>query len=246
MKYSYAIQTVSCAALVIGALALAEMTMSQTAGVDASATNVSFDEKVRSTLLRNPHVLVEVFELLENEQKTLAVLEDQRLINQKASILFDGVKQEDPVIVEFFDYNCAYCRQAHIELKAIRSANSELPIVQFHLPILGQNSLLLSKKMIAVREIYGTDAYQELHTRIMEDDGRLKARFDEELVSLGYDLANISGIAGGEEVAREIRLAQTLARDLGISGTPAFVTREKIFRGFVRRTELINAAFIEQ
>lgn len=206
------------------------------------AETADFDEYVRQSLLRNPHVLVEVFELLENKEQEYAELADKDLIERHASVLFGEVEHEAAAIVEFFDYNCGYCKQAHLELEAIRAMNDTLPILKMHLPILGEGSLDLAKNMLAVRDLYGEQAYHEMHSRLMQDDGRLKANIQSEFANLGYDIEKISQVASGAEVQAEINMSQSLARELGINGTPAFVTRNKIFRGFVRRSELMNAA----
>lgn len=202
-----------------------------------------FDSFVREALLRNPNIMLEVFEILENQQASISQEADAELIRAAADSLFVGAADDAPVIVEFFDYNCGYCRRAHLEMQAIRERHDEVEFVHMHLPILGNSSTELAKTAMAVRQLYGDEAYNDLHARLMEDDGRMKARLTVELTQMGYDPEEIAEVANGSEVRDALDRAGQIARSLGISGTPAFVTRSQIMRGFVGRTELINAAF---
>ena len=244
-QFSTTVRLVFGVALGVGVLFMSERLSSKT-GTDeitlAMYSAEDFDSYVKQSLLRNPNVLIEVFELLENEQDRQEQQADAALIEHHRDVLFSNAEENGPVIVEFFDYNCGYCRQAHSEMEAVRARHADISVLHMHLPILGQGSVELAKTMMAVKTLYGDDAYQDLHKRLMEDDGRMKARMTVELEQLGFDVEQIAIVAEGPEVTKALESAGQIARSLGISGTPAFVTRSKILRGFAGRSELMNAA----
>ena len=75
----------------------------------------------------------------------------------------------------------------------------------------------------------------------MADDGKMKANFDAYLEQSGFDLDQIKEIAQSEDVTVQLADAQQLARALSISGTPAYVTRSRVIRGYVEASTLSDA-----
>lgn len=200
-----------------------------------------FDQRVREALLRNPEIILEVFELLEQEQQASASLEDQRLIARDEAELFGEVPDNVPVLVEFFDYNCGYCRRARSELDALTSRLERLDVVLMQLPILGEPSLDLARLMLALEVLHGRQVYADVHHALMSSEGNPRAAFEEILVGLGLDAGVVVAASRTEEVDARLAAAQRLARGLGISGTPAFVTRHEIIRGFADAQALERA-----
>lgn len=191
-----------------------------------------FDHRVREALLRNPEIILEVFEVLEQQQQASASLEDQRLIARYEADLFGEVPSSAPVLVEFFDYNCGYCRRSRLELDALAARHEELHVVLMQLPILGEPSLELARLMLALEVLHGREVYVETHQALMSFEGNPSAAFEEVLADLGLDADAIVAVSRTEEVDERLAAAQRLAHELGISGTPAFVTRHEIIRGY--------------
>ncbi|MEX0304444.1 MAG: DsbA family protein, partial [Leisingera sp.] len=83
------------------------------AAAETPQTDAEFDQRVRDVLLRNPDIILEVFALLEAKEEAAKAVKDQELIAKVADELFEGLDPEKPILVEFQDYNCGYCRRAH-------------------------------------------------------------------------------------------------------------------------------------
>ena len=222
--------------------ALVICAMAQAANVNAQE-NAVFDAAVRASLLRNPDVVLEVFKILEEQQNTKAVQQDIGLIEKYSDELFGNIDIETPVLVEFVDYQCGYCRRAHSETLLLLEQHPTVTIVQKQFPILGPKSVELAERMLAIKTVHGDVVFQEMNDALMGDDGRIAATFDDYITAQGLDAFKIREVATSEEVQAEISATHALARALSISGTPGFVSRTKIIRGFSEVEGLEVAVF---
>lgn len=210
--------------------------------VALAQTSQTFDEQVRQTLLRNPDIILEVFSILESRQKEESLANDQQLIKQNSDELF-GVSDftSGNVLVEFADYQCGYCRQSGPIIESILSDNPNIRLRLIELPILGDQSREYAAKMLAIKSLYGEDTYIELHNIfILNREGELQ-NFDTVVAQHGLSPQRIYDASLSDEISAKIAANLDLANILGINGTPGFVTRSKIIRGFVQKPVLLQA-----
>jgi protein-disulfide isomerase len=198
-------------------------------------------DEVRAYLIENPEVLVEAMDVL-NERKEIAALEqDALLVKTNASDIFaspddwvGGNPQGDITLVEFMDYRCSYCRKAHDEVKELVSSDGNIRYIIKEFPILGEASLISSQFAVAVRLLHGDDAYKAAHDTLItlrgeptpDTLGRLAA-------DLGHDPAPILEKMGTDQVRAIITANHALADEMEISGTPTFVLKDQMLRGYV-------------
>lgn len=206
----------------------------------------AFDQQVRDTLLRNPQIMLEVFAILEKQNDERERRADALLIETARDDLFgngaDGVGSNAPVVVEFVDYQCAYCRRAESELQKLKDSNPEIVIKVIQLPILGDQSVELARIALAAKELYGEESYLALNDAFLQGGETAVHNVDRFLEAMGYDAAALRLAADGDDIEQELVTAHGLARRLQISGTPGFVTRTQIHRGFVAAQELAESA----
>ncbi|WP_373634744.1 DsbA family protein [Yoonia sp. SS1-5] len=175
-------------------------------------------------------------ERLEEERLALAAQEQVTRIAAKSDLLF---ADEAIRIVEFVDYRCGYCARGAADVATLSEVEQRaIRIVE--LPILGEASTDLAKVALGVRNTAGEDAYRAFHFAVFERAGRvgsraLALRLAEEL---GHDRAAIDRASLAPDVAEEINRNLALARSLGISGTPAFVSPTKLHEGLMELAEL--------
>ena len=213
-----------------------------TAGADTvPETDSVFAARVRQVLLDHPEILLEVLDRLEQGNETALRPADTDLIAAYADRLFGTEDGSAPVLVEFFDYRCGYCRMSAPEVTALRNAMPSLRVVLRHYPILGDESRFLAEVVLGVREVYGEEAYLGLHDTLIADGGEIQVDLMGYLQELGYDLDAIEAAAQAPAVQEDLAESFALARGLQITGTPAFVTRTAILRGYADRAELTAA-----
>ena len=207
---------------------------------------VDFDQQVRDALLRNPEIILEVFDLLEAQQAEQAAMADTELLSSLSDRLFEGADLSKPILVEFFDYNCGYCKRGAGEVAIAAAEVDDLQLLHLQFPILGEASVEMARAMLGLRDVHGDDVYFRVHDLLMADDGRIKANFDGYLASAGFDVRAIHEAASGERVTQALASAQSLARALQISGTPAYVTKSRVMRGYVEAAPLTAAILDDQ
>ena len=209
----------------------------------------AFGAAVRSYLLDNPEVLLEVIGKLEERQSAAQTADDARLIAVNAEALFDnpaswvgGNPDGDVTLVEFVDYNCGFCRRAFPEVMELAEFDPGVRLVMKELPILGPDSEIASRFAIAVLQTVGADAYAEAHERMMASEGRVGAAAVAAIAAeMGLDFDAITARMDSPDVTAVIAGNRALAQRLGIEGTPSFVLEDRMLRGYLPLTALLDA-----
>ncbi len=200
---------------------------------------------IREYIVANPEILLEAQEALQTkqqqEQQTKA---EQTIVDNKKAIFasdYDislGNPDGDVTVVEFFDYNCGYCKRALTDMEAILEKDKNVRFVLKELPILGPESLAAHKVSAAVRDI-APDQYGAFHRALLGNEGRA----DEETaiaaaVALGLNADEIRKTMKDKPHDDAVREAYTLANDLGITGTPSYVIGSETIFGAVGASDL--------
>ena len=200
-------------------------------------------ELVLETIRENPEIVMEAVAILERRQaEAQAAAQADVLSNQRQLLERDpnapvlGNPDGDVTVVEFFDYNCPYCRRVKPEVKAMIAADPNIRLVYREWPILGDGSVFAAKAALAARE---QGKYEEFHWAMME----LKGRANETSVlrvaqEIGLDIEKLRKDMEAPEVQEHIDTSMRLTRTLGLNGTPSFVIGENLVAGFVERAEL--------
>ncbi len=195
-----------------------------------------FERRVRDYLLDHPDVIMEAVSRFEARQRTEEESAGQKILKDRAEEIFRdpdspvvGNPDGDVTLVEFFDYNCPYCRQMAPLMVQAEAADPKLRIVYKEFPILGPNSVFAAKAALAAHK---QGRYAEFHRALMQvrsatDDARTLAvagqvGLDGERLKTDMRDAAIQGL-----IDRNV----ALARALHINGTPGFVVGDQILTG---------------
>lgn len=134
-------------------------------------------------------------------------------------------------MVEFFDFNCGYCKKAFEEIQKVIKEEKDVKVVLYDMPILGPDSLESSKWALAAKK---QNKYFEYHTALMNHQGgKDEATFKKLAVEAGLDAEKLAKDKDDPSVEEEIKTHIATAQELGIQGTPGFLINEKIFRGYI-------------
>jgi protein-disulfide isomerase len=197
--------------------------------------------EIRSYLLANPELLMEMLQILEEKKQATAAVNDQELVAQNRDAIFDdgfswvgGNPDGDVTIVEFLDYQCGYCRKAQPEVTELLDADGDIRLIVKEMPILGPGSELAARAAVATMIAEGPEAYATLHDRLMRTKGEIDdALLDKTLVESGLDPVAIRVAMDDPEVERRLSETRALAGKLAIAGTPTFVFEDRMVRGYV-------------
>ncbi len=206
----------------------------------SEAERKAFREEVRAYLLENPEVLVEALDVLQKREEDAALKRDADYLAANADRVFNspddwvgGNPKGDVTLVEFMDYRCGYCRQAYAEVEELVNTDGKIRFVVKEFPILGEESMLAAQFAIAVRQLHGDAAYASVHDTLMS----LRGAPNPETLSrvakdLGFDPKPILARMQSPQVMAVIQANYALAEELELTGTPAFIMRDGVMRGY--------------
>ena len=197
-------------------------------------------------ILENPEIIMEAVALLDQKEQDAqraaanAVLTDQRdiLVNDpNAPVLANP--NGDVTIVEFFDYNCPYCRRATPQVDEVVAADSGVRLVYREWPILGEGSVFAARAALASRK---QGLYEPFHVAMMSMQGRANEQSVLKIaLDVGLDIAQLRADMDDPLIDQHIQTSMELAQALGFSGTPSFVIGDQLVPGFVEADVLLDA-----
>ena len=145
-----------------------------------------------------------------------------------------GNTQGDVTLVEFFDYNCGYCKRALSDLTDIIKGDGKLRVVLKEFPVLGPGSVEAAQVAVAVRMQDTGKKYFDFHQRLLGGRGQAdKARALAAAKDAGFDMARIEKDMKSDEVKASIDESMKLAEALGLNGTPSYVVGSDVVVGAV-------------
>lgn len=219
-------------------LLLASFTSSFAAEGFTEAQKKEIGEIVRQYLLDNPNVLLEVSQALDAQQKDAEAKQRATALQASAEQLFRsphdhvaGNPKGDVTIVEFFDYNCGWCKKGFTEITSLIGQDKNLRVVLKEFPIFGGDSDYAAMAAIAARK---QNKYWELHSALFSHEGKVTAAVVDDLAKqVGLDLDRLKADMKSPEVAQILADNHALAQSLAINGTPAFIIDDKVSPGFL-------------
>ncbi|MGU3494084.1 DsbA family protein [Xanthobacteraceae bacterium A53D] len=200
---------------------------------------------IRDYLIKNPEVLQEAIAVLEKRQgeaeaearkQSLASIKD-KVFNSPRGVVV-GNPKGDVTLVEFFDYNCGYCKHALADLNALIKANPNLKVVLREFPVLGPGSVQAAQVAVAVRMV-APDKYMAFHSNLLNGRGQAdRARALAAAKEAGIDVAALEKQAASPELNATLDESMQIAQTLGLNGTPSFVIGDEVIVGAVGQEKL--------
>ncbi|CCQ72396.1 DsbA family protein [Magnetospira sp. QH-2] len=204
-------------------------------------------EVVRSYLLENPEVIFEAIEVLkvrqeqaqaEQQQQALMMLRDTVERSEGSPVY--GNPDGNVTLVEYFDYNCGYCKKAFPDVMALLEKDKNIRYVLKELPILHETSELAARAALAVWNME-KDKYFAFHSELMNlRGGMTEGRILDIAVGMGLDKEKVKKGMTSPAVDKELAVTEQTAQALGITGTPAFIIGDAIVPGAVGQERLME------
>jgi protein-disulfide isomerase len=148
-------------------------------------------------------------------------------------------------LVEFYDLNCPYCRQAATDLGELLARDRELRLVLAPYPVLGIPSISAARVELAIAKLGSAEQFYAFHRKIYAQRGTIDGRRALEVAkSLGLNTRRLLALADSDEITETMKNHVTLGDALGLQATPSFVVGELAILGYPgpRATEAIVTA----
>lgn len=193
---------------------------------------------IRQYLMENPEVVRDAMQELERKQQeaenaartdTLKAMSSD--IFRSKDDLIGGNPNGKVTLVEFFDYNCGYCKRAFPDVMKMIDTDKDLKLVMKEFPILGPGSVYAARAALASRK---QGKYWEYHMALMAHEGRIDESVADQIAqATGLDVKKLKADMATDEVNQVIARNMQLADALNIQGTPAFIIDETVIPGAV-------------
>lgn len=202
----------------------------------SDAEKSSIEQLVRGYLMNNPEILVEISAELERRQteaqdasRATALKENADDIFRGPNDLVAGNPKGDVTVVEFFDYNCGFCKRAFPALVKLLETDPNVRVVLKEFPIFGERSAGAARVAIAARH---QGKYFELHAEMLKQRGQVtEASALRAAEKLGLDMDKLKSDMKRPDVEATINDTRTVAEKLGIRGTPFYLVGDKVIPG---------------
>jgi protein-disulfide isomerase len=233
-------------AIFAAALSLAAFILPARAAEFSPSQKTEIEGIVHSYLLEHPEVLREVSVELEKRQKAEEADLRGRAIAENSQALFNspfqaviGNPKGKITLVEFFDYNCGYCKRALSDLVNLVKAEPELRVVLKDFPVLGPNSVEAAQVASAARKQISGEKFFEFHQKLLASHGPIgREQALAVAKEVGLDVDRLQKDAKDPSIRAGIEDVMKLADALALTGTPSYVVGDEAVVGAVGFAEL--------
>ncbi|HML13443.1 MAG TPA: DsbA family protein [Xanthobacteraceae bacterium] len=195
---------------------------------------------IKEYLLSHPELLQDVMNELEKRQTAAKAEQQTAGVREHKDVLFNsshqvtlGNPKGDVTMVEFFDYNCGYCRRALGDMLQLLKTDPNLKVVLKEYPVLGPGSLEAAQVAVAARMQDRTGKkYLDFHQRLLGGHGPAdKAHALAAAKEAGFDIARIEKDLGSDEVSETLKENMKVAEAIGLDGTPSYIIGSDVVIG---------------
>jgi protein-disulfide isomerase len=191
---------------------------------------------IKEILVNNPEILLEAQNALEAkmdkiqaERMAVAIKEHASELYRPAGSPIVGNANGDVPIIEFFDYNCGYCKKAFTDVAKLVDKDKKVRVIMKEFPILAKGSEEAAKVALAAKM---QGKYWEFHRAMLQSQGQANEASALKVAErLGLDMTRLKKDMASPEVQKEIDATRELATKMGIQGTPHFIVGDRIVPG---------------
>jgi protein-disulfide isomerase len=212
----------------------------------SSGQKAEIEAIIKDYLIQKPEILREAIGVLEVREKAAEAKAREKVVSDPSGALFSAANQAvigDPggkiTLIEFFDYNCGYCKRALSDLARLMKDNPDLRVVLRDFPILSPGSAEAAKIANAFLRQFKGEKFWEFHQKLLGSRGPVgKAEALAVAKDLGADMDKLAKDAGTAGITAGIQESEKLAKSLQVTGTPTYVIGEDVVVGAVGYDEL--------
>lgn len=193
---------------------------------------------VKETIMNDPQIIIDSIQAMQERREHEERQQSQQAVEAYKTSLFEdaaapttGNPKGDVTVVEFFDYNCGYCKHAYPELLKLVEADKNVKVILLDYPVLAPSSETAARAALAMNALL-PEKYYDYHGALF----RLGGQFDKDNLAsvaegMGADKKAFLAKMDSPEIANQINKNRELASKLGARGVPLFVIGKEIFPG---------------
>ncbi|MEO9601135.1 DsbA family protein [Parasphingorhabdus sp.] len=194
------------------------------AGIDAQQQK-AIEGIVRDYILKNPEIIPEAVELLQNRQKADAISAVRATIEKPfAGNAFAGNPNGDVTVVEYSDFACPYCKQTERDIARLIAEDKNVKVVFRELPILSEASNDAALMALAAAK---QGKYYAFHKTMFATGRPTPSTINAAANEIGLDMAAARAFIASPEAKQEIQSNIAIAQQMRFTGTPAWVVGDQ-------------------
>lgn len=217
-------------------IATVALSLARPAAAPIPSGGKAMEAMVREAILADPQVIPDAINRLQQIEVEKLLASNREAIETPFAGAWTGAKDGDVVLVEFFDYNCPYCRQSIPDVDRLVKEDAGLKVVFRDLPVLGPDSERFARASLSAAE---QGRYRRFYTSVFEGQGALtQERLIRNVRAAGLDEARVAQDLNSKAIAAEVDKNLELGRALGLTGTPSYIVGNRILSGAVGYDQL--------
>lgn len=194
---------------------------------------------VKETILANPELIPEAINRLQQREVEKLLASNRKAIETPFAGAWAGAKDGDVVLVEFFDFNCPFCRQSSADVERLLREDPRLKVVFRDMPVLGPDSEQFAMASLSAAQ---QGKYRRFYDSVFKGQGALsQERLIRSVRQAGLDEGKVANDLQSKALREELEKNLSLGRALGLTGTPSYVVGNRILSGAVGYDELKDA-----
>lgn len=235
------------ATLLIGLVTLAVHAEDAAPKTFSDAQRTAIEDIVKDYLVnKHPEVALQALQASQRKDQMMAETKSKEAISSSKDKIYNdptspvaGNPKGDVTVIEFYDYQCGYCKMASPAVEKLLKEDKNVKVVYKEFPILGPASLTASKAALAsVRQ----GKFPKFHDALMDKEERLTDDVIYKIAKdVGLNVDKLKKDMDDEAIMKIIQDNLALGRDIGVRGTPMFIVNDQIYPGALQPDQLKKA-----
>lgn len=196
------------------------------------------NQMIREYILEHPEILPEAIQILQNRDRKIKLEQNYTRLYEDGFSHVGGNKNGDVTVIEFFDYNCSYCKRALDTVERLKREDGNIRLIYKEFPILSETSYTASKAAMAAMN---QGKYEEFHMALLRNSGSLtEDRIFEIAREVGLNEKTLATDMTNPVLDRNILINHDLAETMKITGTPGFIIGDMVVPGALPYEEMVK------
>lgn len=222
------VYTVAGAAVASATLVAAWLLAPQLRSAPA-ADRAALEPMVKAIILDNPDIIPQAINRLQEREVEKLLASNRQEIETPFAGAWAGAEDGDVVLVEFFDFNCPFCRQSSADVERLLAEDPRLKVVFRDMPVLGPESERFARASLSAAQ---QGRYLDFYRTVFAGQGALtQERLIRHVRQSGLNEDKVANSFDSDDIEAEIERNLALGRALGLTGTPSYVIGNRILSG---------------